>query len=96
MPTVGQASLDTSVLFLFYSIMSDDPATLATPVGDPTRVRAGVIEHWCEHPGCRRWGSFGLPYRDRVIWLCGEHERTGPTTAGLADFTSGPEAAHSI
>ncbi len=30
--------------------------------------------HWCDHPGCKRWGSFGKE-RGRLIteWRCGEH-----------------------
>lgn len=31
-------------------------------------------EHWCQHPGCSRWGSFGYhapKTPDR--WFCGEH-----------------------
>jgi hypothetical protein len=34
---------------------------------------AGIHEHWCEHPGCKKWGSFGVPGRHGTIWFCGEH-----------------------
>jgi hypothetical protein len=30
-------------------------------------------EHWCEHDGCKRWGSFGFDTRDGTVWYCGEH-----------------------
>jgi hypothetical protein len=32
------------------------------------------FEHWCDQPGCVKWGSFGRE-RGRLIteWRCGEH-----------------------
>lgn len=32
------------------------------------------FEHYCEHPGCERWGSFGKE-RGRGVteWRCGRH-----------------------
>jgi len=32
----------------------------------------GVIDHWCEHPGCTRWGSFGFRHAAGDVWYCGE------------------------
>lgn len=41
---------------------------------DPRRTPAGVIEHWCEHPGCRKWGCFGYASgRETPRWFCGDH-----------------------
>jgi hypothetical protein len=44
-----------------------------------TRTPAGIIEHWCDHPGCKRWGCFGFPTRVGTSWFCGEH-RGDPVT----------------
>lgn len=62
--------------------MSDEHITVTrteiTAVEATIAVRpTGVVDHWCEHPGCKRWGSFGYTYRDRMLWYCGEH-RHGP------------------
>lgn len=27
------------------------------------KARAGLFEHYCMHPGCRAWGSFGFEKR---------------------------------
>ena len=37
-------------------------------------------EHYCQHPGCKRWGSFGYD-RGRGVtdWWCMEHR---PDEAG--------------
>lgn len=32
-----------------------------------------IDSHWCMHPGCRRWGSFGFDERYGTVWYCGEH-----------------------
>jgi hypothetical protein len=35
---------------------------------------AGVHdEHWCEHPGCKAWGSFGYAIKTTTRWYCGAH-----------------------
>jgi hypothetical protein len=35
---------------------------------------AGVHdEHWCEHPGCKAWGSFGYAVKSETGWYCGAH-----------------------
>ena len=26
---------------------------------DVPSQRTGIVEHWCDHSGCKRWGSFG-------------------------------------
>ena len=36
----------------------------------------GIHEnHWCEHPGCKRWGSFGFSRSkgEKSTWHCIEH-----------------------
>lgn len=40
---------------------------------------AGIWEHWCEHEGCKRWGSLGFQSRYGVTWFCGEHREDGET-----------------
>jgi hypothetical protein len=51
--------------------VSDEP-TRSTDA--PIRVPAGIIEHWCEHPGCKKWGSLGFPRGKLTAWFCGEHK----------------------
>ncbi len=37
---------------------------------------AGIHEdHYCEHPGCKRWGCYGFE-QDRLMakWFCREHQ----------------------
>jgi len=37
-------------------------------------------EHWCQHPGCKRWGSFGYDRgKGTIDWWCAEHR---PDSAG--------------
>ena len=55
--------------------MSDAPPP-AAPIllADATHTRAGVVEHWCEHPGCKKWGGRGYARgKDRTVWFCFEH-----------------------
>lgn len=36
----------------------------------------GIHEnHWCEHPGCKKWGGFGFSRSkaERSSWHCWEH-----------------------
>ncbi|MBB2973929.1 hypothetical protein FHU14_004468 [Mesorhizobium sp. RMAD-H1] len=44
----------------------------STPIVLP-KTRPGIAEHWCMHPGCKAWGSFGFTGRYGVEWYCGEH-----------------------
>ncbi|WP_327436884.1 hypothetical protein [Sinorhizobium meliloti] len=31
-------------------------------------------EHWCEHAGCKKWGSFGFALgKAEPRWFCMEH-----------------------
>lgn len=46
----------------------------------PTNVdkaSAGIIEHYCMHPGCNAWGSFGFDRRYGMEWYCREHKGDG-------------------
>ncbi|MHC1549376.1 hypothetical protein [Phyllobacterium sp. K27] len=36
-----------------------------------------IVEHWCDHPGCKAWGSFGFTGRYGISWYCGEHKGEG-------------------
>jgi len=49
--------------------MTDEP----TPADEPTRVPTGIVPHWCEEPGCEKWGSFGEQYGKSTRWFCGQH-----------------------
>jgi hypothetical protein len=57
--------------------MSDEPIRVTIPANENERP-AGIHEHWCEHPGCNRWGSFGYGIGRDIRWLCGEHRPDGP------------------
>ncbi len=41
------------------------------------RTPAGVVEHWCEHPGCGKWGGFGFLRHGVTVWYCFEHRDEG-------------------
>lgn len=65
--------------------MSDERITVTrteiTAVEATIAVRpTGVVDHWCEHPGCTRWGSFGFERASGYVWYCGEHH-TDPVFA---------------
>ncbi|PWE56396.1 hypothetical protein DEM27_08335 [Metarhizobium album] len=43
---------------------------------DTSRLRARPVlwEHWCEHPGCKAWGSLGYDVgHGESRWYCFEH-----------------------
>lgn len=56
--------------------MSDEPQKV---VELPVRAPAGIYEHWCEHPGCGKWGGFGFQRLkgSEPIWFCFEHRDEG-------------------
>ncbi|WP_425356447.1 hypothetical protein [Xaviernesmea rhizosphaerae] len=32
------------------------------------------VEHWCQAPGCKRWGCFGYDKgKGQSDWWCGDH-----------------------
>lgn len=53
--------------------MSDDPLS-PRPAGS---TPAGLYEHWCEHPGCTKWGGLGYTRNKVIHWFCGEHKDDG-------------------
>ncbi|MCV3243470.1 hypothetical protein [Mesorhizobium sp. ZC-5] len=60
---------------------------LANPVAHPSkrypettdRNPVGIIDHYCEHPGCKKWGAFGFARGGKGIskWFCYEHREYG-------------------
>ena len=63
--------------------MSDEPIRLdehrqSTP--------AGIWEHYCEHPGCKRWGAYGYQVgrQTPAHWFCLEHRDEGERLIGRA------------
>lgn len=40
-------------------------------LGAKPHYEAGPYVHYCEHPGCRKWGSFGFTVgRSEPNWFC--------------------------
>ncbi|WP_234842352.1 hypothetical protein RWA01_33460 (plasmid) [Sinorhizobium meliloti] len=36
---------------------------------------SSVYVHYCEHPGCTKWGSFGFAAgQSELNWFCFEHQ----------------------
>jgi hypothetical protein len=57
--------------------MSDEPMRLPNQISYPAHMEkapAGLFEHYCMHPGCKSWGSFGFDKRDGLEWYCSEHK----------------------
>ena len=62
--------------------MTDGPMQpTALPDEARTPRPAGIYEHYCEHPGCGKWGGWGFPHGKTTIWLCGEHREDGELVA---------------
>lgn len=41
----------------------------------------GPVEHWCRHPGCKKWGGWGYDRgAGRIDWWCYEHKPGGKET----------------
>jgi len=55
--------------------MSDTlPSATLILLPDTPRSAPGINEHWCEHPGCRRWGGRGYARgKAQMVWFCFEH-----------------------
>jgi hypothetical protein len=42
------------------------------------RAPVGIVDHYCEHPGCREWGGWGFARgRGKPPWYCYEHREDG-------------------
>jgi hypothetical protein len=47
---------------------------MSDELGAKPHYEAGPYVHYCEHPGCKKWGSFGFGVgRGEPNWYCGEH-----------------------
>lgn len=47
--------------------MSDDTSAQKPP-------QTGPYEHYCQHPGCTKWGAFGYARgKGEYDWFCWEH-----------------------
>lgn len=57
--------------------MSDDVRLALANLNEPPKR---MDEHWCEHPGCKNWGSFGYHRRiafDGCLTSTGSMDRVG-------------------
>ena len=50
---------------------------------EPMRTPAGIVEHWCDHPGCKRWGCLVMR---RDTERCGYAAITAMTLKALWIF----------
>ncbi|MDX0966464.1 hypothetical protein GOL81_25220 [Sinorhizobium medicae] len=40
-----------------------------------SKAQADPCVFYCEHPGCKKWGSFGFAVgRGEPNWFCSEHQ----------------------
>lgn len=57
---------------------------MSDELGAKPHYEAGPYVHYCEHPGCKKWGSFGFAVgHGEPNWYCGEHRpewKTGQIT----------------
>ncbi|MCX8279682.1 hypothetical protein OSJ77_05745 [Phyllobacterium sp. 0TCS1.6C] len=45
------------------------------------KPQSGLFEHYCMHPGCGKWGSFGFANKfGQQTWFCHEHKSDGNQT----------------
>lgn len=60
--------------------MSDSPRD----VEELGRKPSGIVEHYCEHPGCDAWGGLGYSRgkNQPSKWFCGEHRSDGERYLG--------------
>lgn len=61
--------------------MTDD---VPPPAEAKSTIPSGLWEHWCEHPGCAAWGSFGFTRGKShpIHWYCQEHRAEGKALIG--------------
>lgn len=57
---------------------------MSDELGAKPHYEAGPYVHYCEHPGCKKWGGFGFAVgRGEPNWFCSEHQpdwKVGPIT----------------
>jgi len=60
--------------------MSDEPSRTPEPAPRPV----GIYEHYCEHPGCSAWGSYGFTRGKShpMNWFCYQHRDDGDALLG--------------
>ncbi|MDW9735164.1 hypothetical protein GOC00_10670 [Sinorhizobium meliloti] len=47
---------------------------MSDELGAKPHYEAGPYVHYCEHSGCKKWGSFGFAVgRGEPNWFCFEH-----------------------
>lgn len=47
----------------------------AAPAAAPATTEDVYVDHYCEHPGCKAWGSFGrLGQMGETAWKCFAHD----------------------
>lgn len=47
---------------------------MSDEAGSSARKDSVHHEHWCEHPDCKKWGSFGFASgKSEPRWFCMEH-----------------------
>lgn len=40
-----------------------------------TRTDSVIVEHYCDHDGCKKWGCYGFEEsRAITLWYCAEHQ----------------------
>lgn len=63
---------------------AEEEIDMSDELGAKPRTEAGPYVHYCEHPGCTKWGSFGFAIgRGEPNWFCSEHQpewKIGPIT----------------
>ncbi|MDE3771489.1 hypothetical protein I7G86_07740 [Sinorhizobium meliloti] len=48
---------------------------MSDELGAKPHYEAGPYVHYCEHPDCKKWGSFGFAVgRGEPNWFCSEHQ----------------------
>lgn len=58
------------------------------------RTDAGPYVHYCQEPGCRKWGGFGFAVgKGEPQWYCYEHRPASWPPARQAAWTSVPAGA---
>ena len=46
----------------------------------------GIVEHYCEHPGCKAWGAWGYSrMKGASRYFCYEHRDEGERYIGRHD-----------
>ncbi|EHK78097.1 hypothetical protein SM0020_10475 [Sinorhizobium meliloti CCNWSX0020] len=48
---------------------------MSDEAGSSARKDTVMYEHWCEHPGCKKWGSLGFALgKEEPRWFCAGHQ----------------------